>query len=237
MKKAVSLRLVSLIKAGCSPLLLAALISSSAQAQYPPMDCALWINASVQYKINKHFNVHLNQQNRFTHNVTSFNMAYADLGVTYRINKHMKVMTDYVYIQRRRNDQTFGMRSQFYAAFVYKHKLGPFDFSYRNMVQSEVEEGSFNVSKVHKAAFYDRNKVTFVYKLKKHYSVYCAQELFAPFRNGHFTIDRSRSFIGMFYDINKHMQIEPYLAFQTDLNSYTRVDRTLILGLGYSFDF
>lgn len=229
--------MVKRIKTGCVSALLGLLVSSSAWSQYPPMDCALWVNASIQYKISKHFNVHLNQQNRFTHNVTSFNMAYADLGVSYKINKHMKVMTDYVYIQRRRSNQTFGMRSQFYAAFVYKHKLGPLDFSYRNMVQSEVEEGAFNVNKEHKAAFYDRNKVTFTYKLKKHFSVYVAQELFAPYRNGHFTIDRSRSFAGLFYDINKHMQIEPYIAFQTDLNSYTRVDRTLILGLGYSFDF
>jgi hypothetical protein len=76
-----------------------------------------------------------------------------------------------------------------------------------------------------------------------------AEELYFPLNNQQMKgADRSRSFIGMFYNINRHNQIELYYMFQAQLQygGWYKQDDTFndhqlnhdfVYGIGYAFQF
>lgn len=200
-------------------------------------DAAIWTNFYFEKKVSDKWTIHLNQQNRINENVTRFNLAYADVGVTYKLNKYASVMGDYVFSQNRKFDLSFKSRHQGYVALMLHARMGRWRFNYRNMFQSQVEE-YFSSEKGKVPEYYERNKVTVKYDLNKYVSLYSAQEIYYPlYQEKNKGFDRSRTFAGMFYNLNKQMQIELYFLFQRELNAFDATRRVFVYGLGYSYEF
>ncbi len=208
----------------------------NAQTEYED-DAAVWINIYLEKKINKNWDIHLNQQNRFNENVKNYGMGYADFGLTYSFNKNVKILGDYVFVQRRVLDGTYSTRHQFYTALVLKKELRKWSFIYRNMLQIQVKD-VYTSEDGAVPEYYERNKLTIKYKMNKYFTFYTAEELYLPFyqvRNK--GLDRSRTFVGFFYNLSKHTNIELYMLYQHQLNAFNATNRDYIYGLGFSQEF
>lgn len=200
-------------------------------------DAAIWLNIYLEKKLNDKLDIHLNHKSRLSNNISEYSMGYADVGLTYNFNKNIKLLGDYVYAKRRNMDGSYGNRHQFYLALILKKKIGRWNFSYRNMLQTQVQdiytsyEGRVPVN-------YERNKLTIKYEINKRFVAYVAQELYLPFYQVKSKgLDRSRSYAGLFYNLTKKSSVEVYFLYQHELNSYNRTNRDYIYGIGYSREF
>lgn len=211
-------------------------------------DAQVWFNLYLEKKVSKKFLLHLNQQDRWTNNVSQYTLGYADVGVTYKITKDVKVLLDYVFTQKRKEAGYFGTRHQYYVAVVLKKDWARWRLSYRNLFQVQYnnpytsEHGYFPY-------FHDRNKFILKYYATRRFDFYVAEELYIPLNNEQVKgIDRSRTFAGLFYNITKRQQLELYFLYQSQLqkgdwykqqNKYPNdfFDKFYVYGIGYSIQF
>jgi hypothetical protein len=211
-------------------------------------DAQLWVNIYLEKSISKKMDIHLNQQDRFVNNIMQFGLAYADIGLTYKFNKNIKVLADYVLIEKKRNDGNYKIFHQYYLALIAKKDIGYWRFSYRNMFQCQYNS-PFTSNTGYIPYYYDRNKVTVKYEATKRLSFYVAEEVNIPLNNPQVKgLSRTRSFAGMFINTHKHQQLELYYMFQVQLQqgnwykqdiSYpnTPLNRLFVLGIGYQIQF
>lgn len=235
-------------KTACLILLIIA--SKSVGQIYSYNDAQLWFNLYIEKKLSKKFSAHINQQDRWTENVSQFNFAYADMGFTYKISKNVKVMADYVFTQKRRADESFGTVHQYYGAVIFKKDIRRWRFSYRNLIQWQFNNPytSYNALT---PFFYDRSKFIVKYEANKYFTFYVAEELYVPLNSPQIKgIDRNRSFAGLFITTYKHQALELYFMHQNRIqngqwfkqhNSYDQsnyiLEKDFVYGIGYSFDF
>lgn len=199
-------------------------------------DAAVWFNIYLKKKITKNFALHLNQQNRFNSNVSTFGLWYADFGVTYKVNKNVKFLGDYVFAQKQKQAY-WSNRHQFYIAMYLSKKYARWKFTNRNMIQNGYSDIlSSERGKI--SNLYYRNKLTLKREANKYISYYVAQELYFPINNyRQKSVDRSRSFIGIFYALSRLDEVEFYFLFQNELNSTKRKTQDFVYGIGYSKKF
>jgi hypothetical protein len=225
---------------------LAFYLNTKAQVYYD--DAQVWFNLYLEKKIGKHFDIHLNQQDRFTNNVSQFGLAYADMGITYKFTQNIKLLVDYVYIQKRRNMPYFKTRHQYYAALIFKKDFGYWRVSYRNMFQCQYNS-PLNSYDGYIPYYYDRNKLTVKYQASKRFDFYVAEEVNIPINNPQIKgLSRSRTFAGVFITTRKHQQLEFYYMYQVQLQkgdwynqdvSYRAkmLTRKFVYGIGYQIQF
>ena len=199
-------------------------------------DAAVWISFNLEKKLNKHVYLQLSQQNRITENVSTYGRGNIDFGITYRFNKNIRLMGDYVYLKRPNPDNSFTNEHRFYSALILKKNIGRWDFSYRNMVQMRMKDIYSSVDgKIPK--FYERNKISIKYDLNKFINPYLAYEPYYPFyqaKNKGFS--KSRTSLGFNYNLNKHTQLELYFLYQQELNASNPSNRDFIYGIGFSHE-
>lgn len=219
-------------------------------------DAQVWFNLYLEKRVTNKFLIHLNQQDRWTQNVSRFNFAYTDMGITYKITKNIKILADYVFTQKRlytvseNMSPLFGTIHQYYIAMTFKRDFGRLRLMYRNMYQFQFN--SPFTSYYGLIPFdYDRNKFIIKYEFNKYFTFYGAEELYVPLNSPQIKgIDRSRTFFGVFYNIFRHQQLELYFMYQDRLqngtwfkqnnyyNDYNYVlEKDFVYGIGYSFDF
>src|ERR1700741_426596 len=172
---------------------IAIFLSLSGFAQRYYNDSQLWTNLYLEKKVTKCFDVHLKLQGRGTNNFTQVGQAYADIGVTFRISKNIKLLADYAFAQKAKNIDSYRTRHVYYTALIFKKDFRRWRFSYRNMFQcrynspKESKEG-------HLPHYYDRNKITVKYEATKRFSFYTAEEVYIPLNNPQIKgLSRSRS--------------------------------------------
>jgi hypothetical protein len=218
---------------------LLSLFSMTAQRYYYN-DAVFWGNIYLEKKLNKQFDIHLNQQDRIYNNFSTFYLAYADMGLTYYANRYLRILGDYVVIDKRQDNGSFSLLQQAYLAFVFRARLRRFTFMYRNMTQTFITRPlKVNDDRLGKWPFLqNRNKFTVKYEINKRFTPYVAEELFFPLyqvkRNG---FSRSRTFVGTFYRLGRYSELELYFAYQTQLNAPKITRRLFIYGMGYSYQF
>ncbi len=233
-----------------------ALSSFSIAQTYSFNDAQVWFNLYLEKKVNKKISVHLNQQDRWTNNASTFNFAYADVGVTYKITKNIKILADYVFTQKRmliKSDDypiSFGTIHQYYIAMTFKKDLARWRFMYRAMYQFQFNNpytSYYGITPFH----YIRNKFIAKYELNKRLTFYAAEELYIPLNSPQIKgIDRTRTFIGLFLNTFKKQQLELYFMYQNRIqngawfkqhNTYQAynyiLEKDFVYGIGYSFDF
>jgi hypothetical protein len=211
-------------------------------------DARLWLNLYLEKDLNKHFNIHLNQKNRFDNNMSRFELAYADAGLTVKFNKNVKILADYVFAVKQRKSGEPAYRQQFYTAIIFSKTFHRWKFMYRNMFQMQVKNVSTSAEGF-LPRYFDRNKITARYEANKRLSFYAAEELYIIINNPQFKgLTRSRSFAGMFIKTSKTQQLELYFCFQAELqkvhwykqrNRYRNfpLEHNYIYGIGYSIEF
>lgn len=211
-------------------------------------DAQLWFNLYLEKTITKKFAIHLNQQDRWTNNISEYKLGYADIGITYKFTKNIKILADYVFTEKKRKEGTFSTRHQYYVALVFKKDIGRWRFSYRNMFQFQYND-PYTSENGYFPYYYDRNKFIVKYFATKRFEFYAAEELYIPLNNQQLIgVDRSRTFVGMFYNVTKKQQVEFYFMYQAQLqkgdwykqhNYYPdyMLCRDFVFGIGYGISF
>jgi hypothetical protein len=194
-------------------------------------DAALWIGFNLEKKINKHWLVRLEQQNRINENMSSYGRGNIDLGLTFKLNKNLRLMGDYAYLKRPNADNSFTNEHRLFASILLRKNIGKWTCSYRNLFQMRLKDiYSSEEGKIPK--FFVRNKIGLKYDINKLVSPYVSYEIYYPLdqsKNKGFS--KSRSVIGMEYTINKKTQAEFYFLYQYQLNAFNQTNRDFVYGL------
>lgn len=200
-------------------------------------DAAIWLNLHFEKKVLKKFEISLDQKNRINNNVTDYGLGYMDVGVNYSVFKWMKVQLDYVYGKSRNLDGTYSDIHRGAISLILRKKIDNWTFTYRNMVQIRFkniytsENGTI-------PTYFERNKLVVKYDINKRFETYISEELYLPFdQTRNKGLSRSRSAIGLIYNITKKINLEGFFIYQHELNAFNRTNRDFIYGLGYSQQF
>ena len=222
-------------------------LSLSGSAQYLD-DAQLWLNLDLEKKLNDKFDLMLSLKGRGTDNVTHFGRGAVDVGIAYKVNKHIKLMADYVFIQKKRKSDSYNTQHQYYLAAILKKNIGKWQFSYRNKFQCRYK--SINSSDMgYIPYFYDRNKLTIKYEATKRFTYYVAEEVYTPLNNPQIKgLSRSRSYVGALIKTVKKQYLELYFLYQVQLQNgdwydqddhyyFDPLKRNFVYGVGYSIEF
>jgi len=194
-------------------------------------DAAIWLGIKVEKKISKPFAVYLKHQSRFNDNLNSYSLSYLDLGASYKLNKHVKLIAGAVLSRKDPFYELYQNRQRYYGSVNLKVNIKNFELSYRNQTQVQVKH-----QKGIEYEIYNRNKLSCEYELNKRISLTLSEELYLPlnYRDQIF-IDRARSYVSCTYVINKKQSLEPYFLYQTRF--ITSNNRDFVYGINYSFSF
>jgi hypothetical protein len=225
--------------------LLSAFTSVSAQKYYN--DAQLRLNLGLEKRITKKFSITLDQQDRFTKNVSEFNRASFDIGLTYKLTKYLKIKADYVFIEKKNNANYFIERNWYYVAAIFKVEKNKWTFFYRNLAQARM--GPINSDEASITKWYDRSKITVKHETTRRTSFWIAEEVYVPLNNPQSTgIDRSRTYIGTTIKTLKDQNLEFYFMYQAQLQRGKWFDQTykyqnnllnryFIYGINYNIEF
>jgi hypothetical protein len=218
---------------------------AQAQDQYYN-DAQVRFNLGLEKRITKKFSVTLDQQDRFTKNVSQFNRGSLDIGLLYKLNKHIWLKANYVYIQKRKKEDYFAQRNWYYAAVILRQDFRYFKISFRNLFQ--VRMGDTNSDEQYIARYYYRGKISLKYELTKRYKLWVAEELYVPLNSPQVKgFDRSRSYLGLTIKTFKNQELDLYFMLQTRLranewfdqktNANKLLRRDYIYGVNYNIEF
>lgn len=218
-------------------LLLPLLYADNVCAQYNN-DAQLWQNIYIEKNITRRFLVHINEQGRLTENLSIPSYIYADLGLTYKVSKHIHLSLAYVPIAKRLNVDFVSFRHQFYFNFVLKYKYRHFVFYDRQMIQNQYNDinrsANWNIPN-----YYLRNKITIKYNSDTRFTPYIAEEQYFDWNDNHrngMQFDKGRYFAGCFYEINLLDVFELYYLIEKHFN-ITQPFTNYVIGIGYSHVF
>jgi hypothetical protein len=201
---------------------------------------------NLEAGLGKKFTIHLDQQYRITNNISQLTRASADIGLTYKVSDHVKLLADYIYIQRRSNSGMWRQRNWYSGGIVLRTDAGYWRFVARSIVQAR--NGNTNSDKEYLTKWYNRNKLSIRYSVNKRVSAFVAGEIYIPLNNPQFQgIDRVRGITGVVIKTFKKQELELHFMYQQWLsrggwwdandNAYDRMLRkTYILGIGYGIE-
>ena len=210
-------------------------ILSLAECHAQMNDFALWENISFEKLINSKTTIHLNHEGRINENASHFYYAYADAGLTYKINKHFNASLDYVFVEKQLYNEFWSTRHQFYGDIIYKKTIKSFRFYVRSMIQGQVQDiYSSETGKI--PGYYFRNKITLKYDLRR-YTPYVALESYNKVNLPGIEItDRFRYFAGCFYELDISNELELYYLLERHIN-INNPKTNYILGIGFGHLF
>jgi Protein of unknown function (DUF2490) len=218
-------------------LIFAILIITGSQLSAQHSDLGNWNTLSFNKDINKKLTLNLDQELRFRNNLTRLNLLYTNVGVTYKINKSVRIAGVYRFIAKYKDDDLWGYRHRLYADLILKHRPGRFAFVYRSRMQWEWRGAGYSSEYGRVPEIYWRNLFKASYKLNDLVSPYLGTELRVqlqnpriPYHNG---FDRTRFMGGIDIQLNKISTLGIYYLLQKEWNVID--PETLnIIGLEYS---
>jgi hypothetical protein len=196
-------------------------------------DAQLWASIYIQKPVIKKVILHLEHQSFFVNNITSYGQGYFDLGVTYKFNKHFRVLADYVHILKRQQDFHVSTRYRYYVAFIAKQSFGRFSLVYRNRIQNQYVEPFTSENKFHNN-YYDRNKLSVRYEVNKFIETYLSAEAYTPLAGDGLYIDKMRYATGVTYNLTGKQQLEGYFLLQKEEPGKRGPLIDYVFGIGYN---
>lgn len=202
-------------------------------------DFGMWNTISVNKDLGKKFSAGIDQEIRLRDNLTTLNLVYTNFGVSFKLANFFKVGLTYRFVDKHKEDLTWGVRHRLMLDFIFKYKPGKFNLAYRARFQAEWRGAGYDSRLDQVPEIFMRNKVNIGYKATDDIEPYIGCEIRWQIRNPripyHNSIDRGRYFAGVNYDINKHNTVGSYFLFQKETNVIDR--QTLyIWGLEYTLN-
>ena len=105
-----------------------------ATAQQNDFQC--WPSVQLNLEVIKNLKLHIEEEIRFTENVSQIGRQINDLGVSYRINKYMKAALYYRLEAKWKNPDEHEWRNGIYGDLSFRVEPGRFLLGYRLRLQS-----------------------------------------------------------------------------------------------------
>jgi hypothetical protein len=203
------------------------LFTSKADCQQK--DFVLLNGVKFEHKWNKYWSSSLALQTMLNENSSELWIAFADLGVTYRLSKHIETQLHVRQMKLRRIDNSYERRQLFYHTISWSKNISKLSYTLRHRTQQLTFEDHFDDA--FKGPFYYfRDRFTIKYKINYYLQPYIATEFFFPLnRPNRPVMDQYRPTIGMFYCFNNKVKTEAYFLLQ---NPYLRQNATKRYVLG-----
>ncbi len=202
-------------------------------------DFGSWMTFSVNKNIGEKFQVSLDQELRIRDNMSTLNLVYTNVGIGYKVNDFFKVSATYRFIDKHKDDFTWGVRHRLYTDLIFKIKPGKFTLGTRVRLQSEWRGLGYESNFGNVPEIYLRNQYKFGYKLNDKMEPYIGTELRWQVQNPriayHDGFDRTRFFTGMNYEINKKNTVGAYFLYQREWNT-SDPETLYIIGLEYTLN-
>jgi len=217
-------------------LLLLLPINVGAQETTVTSDLEMWNNFAISKKLGDRWKVSLEEELRFTEDISRFDMFFTDVGLDYKIDKHFSAGVNYRFYQNKNNDDDFITQHRLSANIKFKQKLDRFTFGYRLQFQNKDED--FLSSNSENNVYNLRNKISVDYDIKNFkLEPYFQAELFRKYETGEESyFNKMRWKLGASYPVTRKSDIELFYLIDKELNqSYPK--STYVLGLGYKFSF
>jgi len=217
-------------------LLLLLPINLEAQETTVTSDLEMWNNIAISKKIGDRWKVSLEEEFRFTEDISRFDIFFTDLGLDYKINKHFSAGVNYRFYQNQNSDGDFVTQHRFSTNINYKQKLDRFTFEYRLQFQNKDED--FLSGNSENNVYNLRNKISVDYDIKNFkLEPYFQAEIFRKYETGEESyFNKMRWKLGASYPVTRKSDIELFYIIDNELNqSYPKT--TYVLGLGYKFSF
>ena len=131
------------------------------QAQFN--DAQLWENINIEKNLSPRLLARINQEGRTTDNFSRFSFNYFDMGLTYKINKHIHATLAYVWVEKQQKDDAWSTRHQAYADITLRQKFKGFMITDRQMFLWQVKD-YFSSANGRIPDYYLRNKITIKYE-------------------------------------------------------------------------
>jgi hypothetical protein len=199
-------------------------------------DAGLWLSLNGEKKITSRFSVELSQEFRMNENITELGEFFTDAGITYKINKNIRVAANYRFINKRRKDDFYYRRNRFYFDLSFKKKFKPLAFSFRTRFEDEYRQMRKNTD--YPGPYYcSKNKFTAKLDLNKKFVPYLYAETSNPLNDPHgFFIDQMKYCGGIEYNINRVHSFDFYYLIQKDMN-VNEPETDYVIGIGYYYSF
>ncbi len=197
-------------------------------------DLESWNTIGLKYKVNKKFNIGLDQGIRLSHNATTVDQVLTDLNFKLKPTSYLNFGVGLRYIYDRGNNDLFDNDFRFNIDAVYKHKLKNFSFKYRLRYQNRNEIG-LSTDEGDYFKNYLRLKAGFEYNIKSwKFDPVFSTELYRDLTKYTGGFDKLRFTIGTNYSLKKSGELNAFYRLERELGaSYPKT--TNIIGLGYTF--
>lgn len=200
-------------------------------------DLEMWNSFSISKKISKKWKVSLNEELRFTKDISRFDVFLTEVGVDYKLNKHFGAEVGYRFYQNKNSEDVFVSQHRLSVGVTYKQKIDRFTVGYKIQLQNK-DEDEFLSAKLTDRAFSLRNKLSVDYNIN-HFKAdpYMEVELFRRYESGvDAYFNKVRWTMGTSYPITKKSDIQLFYRIENELQATYGKD-TYILGLGYKISF
>lgn len=214
---------------------------SGAAAHAQTQDFGNWNTFSLNKDLGKKLTVGGDLELRFSDNLSRFNLFYINLGASYKITKWMRVAGVYRFIDKYKDDNTFGFRHRLYGDLVLRHKIldDRLSLTARSRMQWEWRAAGYGSEAQGVPEIFWRNKFDVKYEATDKIYPYVSVETRWQIQNPRFsyndgcTFDRHRIFFGSDYKITDVITLGLYYMRQTEVN-VADPESLNIIGLEYT---
>jgi hypothetical protein len=212
------------------------LLGSMMQGHAQQSDFQFWPQVQIGYNLSGRFKLSLTEEVRFRENVSQVKKELTDVGITFKINKALRLGISYRLELDFKNPDESAWRNGLYGDIMFRQKIQRFQFDYRLRFQSARIESISEVSSLNQWMT-NRHKASLQYNIRGiPLTPVIEAEIFIPIRKQDpLMIDGYRLWAGLAYALNKRNEISLRFGIQQEVN-VADPWREYILGVGYSLD-
>lgn len=218
-----------------SSVIIFAFIAVGATAQVS--DFQSWLSAGVKTDISKKFSAGIEAQLRMRDNSSRPNSLLLDPGISFKMNKYLKLAVSYRFSARFSSDNVNTTAHRYNIDAEGRKKFGKLTVKLRTCFQKGFTDITYNENrKPYSYPAYSRNKLAVEYEVSKRISPYAEFELFIPLNNPlQRNADRYRATIGSSFNLKNRNAIDCFFRVQHELNT-ANAETDYVIGIGYSYD-
>jgi len=208
------------------------------QAQAPFRDFQVWQNFEVEYVINKRWLGHMQEQARLNENSTQFYYYYLDFGLMYKLTKNIRINVDYVFIQKKKQEDLYSNRHQYNFHLNVRKKYGRITLLDRMLTEGQYADLLTSTYGKELTDIYLRNKLSVRYKFNSRLSPYISDEVYFKFDGdpNYRGCNRNRTSVGFVYKLTDNWLFETSYMFEHNFNTKAP-SQNFVLGVGITRSF
>lgn len=193
---------------------------ASANAQVD-QDFGGWTTFSFATDLTRNWEIEIDQEFRFGQNLTQLDRAFTDLGLQYKVSKHLRIGGHYRYILDRRTSGIYGHRHRLSGDITLRLKSGRYTFA--NRLRGQWEKRTINYSEDRELGWETnlRNTFKISYRVNRKYQPYLNCDLryalYEPSYPRFQGFDRIRAGLGLDIDLNRNFLFGTYFLVSEPL--------------------